>query len=453
MSSNRGIFRVDKAALAGLFEEAPPQDALRLAWFDETDGMPSRECNGGSHPAGWRGRDGTLYFPTIRGVAVVDPRRLGKDPPIPMPVIEQVRADQQALDPRSEPVLPPGTRVLDFHFAAPGFTAPHKVRYRVRLDGFDQEWIDADERRSATYTNLLPGEYRFRVRAGTEAGAWGDREDVFAFRIPPAFYQTRWFWAASTLLLTFLAWGAYRYRVYQLLRASQLRMLEAKSAEMEHFLDTVAHDLKSPLFTVRGFLGHLENDLKSGAAERVDSDLRQIRAATEKMSHMVEELLELSRLGRVESRPEESAASELVSEALDAVAGRIVERGVEVDVAPDLPTLYGDRSRLVQVLQNLIENAVKYMGTQESPRIEIRGRSAGGEDVLSVRDNGMGIDPDRLDEVFDLFTKLDAASDGSGVGLALVHRVVELHGGRVWAESEGEGRGTTFFVALPRKSV
>ncbi len=136
------------------------------------------------------------------------------------------------------------------------------------------------------------------------------------------------------------------------------------------------------------------------------------------------------------------------------VAGQIAERGAEVEIEPDLPVVYGDRSRLLEVFQNLVDNAVKFMGDQPAPRIEIGSRTApgvgaGGEAVLYVRDNGRGIDPRYHAKIFGLFERLDIGTEGTGIGLALVQRIVELHGGRIWVESEGTGRGSTFYFTLP----
>ncbi|HET6824008.1 MAG TPA: ATP-binding protein, partial [Anaerolineales bacterium] len=131
------------------------------------------------------------------------------------------------------------------------------------------------------------------------------------------------------------------------------------------------------------------------------------------------------------------------------VQGRILAHGIRISIAPDLPTVYGDRPRLTEVLQNLIDNAAKFMGDQKEPHIEI-GRD-GEEDskpILYVRDNGIGIAPEHFDRVFGLFNKLDPKTDGTGIGLALVKRIVEVHGGRIWVESE-VGKGSTFFFTLP----
>ena len=225
--------------------------------------------------------------------------------------------------------------------------------------------------------------------------------------------------------------------------------LESKNTELEQFTYTVSHDLKSPLVTIRGFLGLLREDLSVGKAERVESDLIRIDTAAEKMGRLLEELLELSRIGRFIDAPQEVSLSEVAYEAVELIEGPIRECGAKVEIASDLPTVYGDRRRFLQMFQNLLENAVKFMGPQTEPRIAVSVRADGGEPVCCVEDNGVGIAPRYFDKIFDLFQRLDPTIEGTGVGLALVRRIIELHGGRIWVESEGQGRGCTVCFTLP----
>ncbi len=232
-------------------------------------------------------------------------------------------------------------------------------------------------------------------------------------------------------------------------RKKLISELENKNAELERFTYTVSHDLKSPLFTIRGFLGYVEQDALSGNRERLKSDIQRITNAAEKMQRLLNELLELSRIGRLRNESAYFSFRELVSEALELVHGRLMEHKITVQIQADLPQVYGDRPRLVEVLQNLLDNAAKFMGDQARPCIEIG--QAGAEDgkpVFYVRDNGLGIAPEHHDRIFGLFNKLDPKSDGTGVGLALVRRILEVHGGRVWIQSE-VGKGSTFFFTLP----
>jgi signal transduction histidine kinase len=234
-------------------------------------------------------------------------------------------------------------------------------------------------------------------------------------------------------------------------RKELIAELESKNAELERFTYTVSHDLKSPLFTIRGFLGYLERDALSGNQERLKADIQRISDATDKMQRLLNELLELSRIGRVKNESQTIRFGELAREVLDLVQGRMMERSIVVHIDENLPTVFGDRQRLVEVLQNLLDNAAKFMGDQKEPRIEIGQRGElDGMYILYVRDNGMGIQPEHYERVFGLFNKLDPLADGTGIGLAIVKRIVEVHGGRIWVESE-MGKGSAFYFTLPEQ--
>jgi signal transduction histidine kinase len=169
------------------------------------------------------------------------------------------------------------------------------------------------------------------------------------------------------------------------------------------------------------------------------------------MERLLNELLELSRIGRLVNPPSETPFAKIVEEALSLTRGRLMAGHIRVNVEEDLPVVSGDRPRLVEVLQNLIDNAAKFMGEQPAPLIEIGARRHGDEQVFFVRDNGIGIEPAYRDRVFGLFDKLDPHSEGTGVGLALAKRIVEVHRGRIWVESEGRGKGSMFCFTLPVK--
>jgi signal transduction histidine kinase len=233
-------------------------------------------------------------------------------------------------------------------------------------------------------------------------------------------------------------------------REKLIQKLEAQNAELERFNYTVSHDLKTPLVTIKGFLGYLEEDIRTGNVERLKKDSQRIANAVDKMNELLRDLLELSRIGRLINPPQQIDTVQLVREAVEIVRGRLEERRVTVHVNPDLPSIHGDKPRLLEVLQNLLDNAAKYMGDQPQPKIEIgQNGEEGTNAVFFVRDNGMGIAPEYHERIFGLFNKLDATSEGTGIGLALVKRIVEFHGGRIWVESE-LGKGSTFYFTMPR---
>jgi PAS domain S-box-containing protein len=233
-------------------------------------------------------------------------------------------------------------------------------------------------------------------------------------------------------------------------RESLIRELEAKNAELERFGYTVTHDLKAPLVTIRGFADYVEKDARQGRTDRLVADARRITDAVAKLQQLLDQLFELSRAGRPVGPPVAVPAGELVQEALRLVNGRRAAARVRVEVAASLPVVFGDRARLVQVFQNLLDNAMKFAADAAEPLVTVEARPpVEGKAVLAVRDNGVGIEPRHRDRVFELFEKLEPRAEGSGVGLALVKRVVESHGGRVWLESEGRGAGTTACITLP----
>ncbi len=225
--------------------------------------------------------------------------------------------------------------------------------------------------------------------------------------------------------------------------------LETRNTDLEHFVRTVTHDLKSPLITIKGFLALLRRDAVTGDRELLSDDIRQIGRAADRLLQLLDELWEYHRIGQCANLPEEVPLGALARQALDLALRQIDGRGLEVVIAPDLPSVTGDASRLLQVFQQLFGNALRFMGNQESPRIEVSVREGEGEAICCVRDNGAGIEPRDHQRIFKMFKRLETGKGGTGAGLALVKRIVEVHDGRVWVESEGRGTGSTFCFTLP----
>jgi PAS domain S-box-containing protein len=231
-------------------------------------------------------------------------------------------------------------------------------------------------------------------------------------------------------------------------RERLIKDLEMRNAEMERFVYTISHELRTPLVTAQAYTGLLRRDLERRASEKVAADLHFIENAVSLMARLLEDTLELSRTGRVMNPPEDVPFSALVRDALVQLAEQLKWGGVEVAVAEDLPTVHVDRTRLVEVLVNLIENSIKFMGDQPKPKIEIGYRTADNEPVFFVKDNGVGLDKSQHEKVFQLFYRVDQKSKGAGAGLTIVKRIIEVHNGRIWVESE-EGKGCTVWFTLP----
>jgi len=235
-----------------------------------------------------------------------------------------------------------------------------------------------------------------------------------------------------------------------------LKELAAKNAELETFVFSVSHDLKTPIVTIEGFMGALREDFGNLISEEGEKYLNYIGDATQKMELLINDLLELSRIGRLRLKKTEFSLADLIQETITGLQPQIEARNIQVTVSQDLPLVYGEKKRLTQVMENLLSNAIKYIGKENPcPRIEVGAQEQDNQMVIFVRDNGVGIEKTYFEKIFDVFQRLPSAKkieQGTGVGLAIVKRVIEYHEGKVWVESE-PGKGTTFFFTLKEKEA
>lgn len=240
------------------------------------------------------------------------------------------------------------------------------------------------------------------------------------------------------------------YTLYDITKIEELLVeLQNKNNELESFTYTVSHDLKAPLITIGGFVGYLEKAILAGNPQQARKDVQRITHAVVKMQRLLNELLELSRVGRFTNQPTIESMGKIAMEAVRMLDDQLRRNNINIQIEENMPTLEVDRSRFVEVYQNLVENAIKFMGGQTSPEIRIGAERKAEELVFFVSDNGMGIEPVYHERIFGLFNKLDAKTDGTGIGLALVKRIIEFHGGRVWVESDGEN-GADFRFTLSK---
>ncbi len=232
LSGNRGVTRVSKAALDAVARGAA--DTVSVVLYTRTDGMPASECNGGLNPAGMRGADGRLWFPTVGGLAVVDPERMYRSEVPPPMRVEQVLIEGHAVDPAGPLELTAGTQHLEIHYTALSFIAPDRMRFRYRLEGFEETWIEAGTRRAAHYTNLPPGNYRFVVSACNADGVWNEQGAELTLSKRPYLHQMPVFWGGVALLVLVGFWALYRIR---------LRQMERRQRELEDLVEQRSRQL------------------------------------------------------------------------------------------------------------------------------------------------------------------------------------------------------------------
>ncbi len=487
LSSNKGIFRVRRSDLDAVAEGK--RAAFSGLALGRADGMPADQCNGASSPAGWHARDGRLWFPTVRGVVVVEPGRLRRNLLPPPVVVDAVVAGGRVLSPAGAAELPGGTGKLEVRYDALSFLVPSRVRFRYRLEGWDASWVEAGTRREAFYTNLPPGSYRFRVVAANNDGVWNEQGAAWAFRLRPRLHQTWPFRLGVAAAAVALGAGLYAARVRGLRtrqtllerlveertrslseekeRAEALRArAEAASSAAEEasraksqFLANMSHELRTPLNAVIGYTELLAEDARTRGDAAATGDLERIRSAADHLLALIDDVLDLSKIeaGRMEVRATAVDVADLFAEVERTVEPLVEGHGsrLVVEVAPGVGTMLTDHVRLRQILLNLLSNAAKFTERGTVRLTAVREERLGeGWLVFEVWDTGIGMTPAQVARLFAPFTQADATTSrrygGTGLGLALSRRLARLLGGDVTVESV-EGKGSTFRVEVPER--
>jgi PAS domain S-box-containing protein len=327
-----------------------------------------------------------------------------------------------------------------------------------RILGFTPEELYEDH---TLLLNSLREEDRPSFREFWESVKRGDPPETLEICMVAASGEPRWIYQSNVLVtdesgvplaLEAICTDITERKRIESEREALIADLKAKNGELELFTYTVSHDLRSPLVTIRGFADGLKEDLASGDMGRVGEDVQRIISAAEKMNLLLRDLLELSRVGRIMNSSSEIFLPELIGEVRELLHAEISGSGAVIELREPLPVVRGDFPRIREVFQNLIENAIKFTSRGETPRILIGSERRNGEEVIYVRDKGIGIDPSQRERIFGLFQKIDRNQPGTGLGLALARRIIEVHGGRIWVESPGEGGGATFCLTIPVKA-
>jgi signal transduction histidine kinase len=353
--------------------------------------------------------------------------------------------------------------IFSFEFAALSYANPEKNRYRYKLEGLEPDWNEVNSKqRLAIYTNLDPGHYVFRVQASNNDGVWNEAGVSVPITITPPWWGRWWFRSAAAAALLALAFGGYQWRVSNIERRSQelerqvaerTAQLKAANKELEAFAYSVSHDLRTPLRHVDGFLELLQQRTAGTLDERSQHYMDTISDSARRMGQLIDDLLTFSRMGRNEMIKTSVDLGALVAEVIGEFAPETQGRTVNWHIA-SLPIVTGDRAMLRLALVNLLSNALKFTRQRQPTEIEIGCLpNQDNEIIVFVRDNGVGFDMAYADKLFGVFQRLHLADEfeGTGIGLANIRRIVQRHGGRVWAEGI-VNQGATFYVSLPHKT-
>ncbi|OAI57414.1 hypothetical protein AYO49_02040 [Verrucomicrobiaceae bacterium SCGC AG-212-N21] len=459
LGCNRGIMRIDRRELDAVASGAAD---LHLIAFGRNEGLTRTQCSGGTSPTVIKTRDGRLLFPTVGGIAEIDPQAIQNLAPAPLLAdVERVSVDGRPRSLDTPLVIQPDEHRLEFSYTAPALRGGEWVRFRHRLDGRDTEWTSAGSRRTASYDGLRPGNYVFRVEASDGRGNWHAADTTLAFKVQPYFWQTLWFQLGAACAVIGVngaaAWlHARRKHRVQLAAMEHTRQHEAELAHasrvslLGELSASISHELKQPLAAIlsnaQAALRFLSND--PADLEEVRSSLKDIATADRRANEIIERMRAMMKKGAVDMELRDLNTD--IEQVLRLMRDEFMERGVTVttQLASDLLPVSGDHIQIQQVMLNLMINGCDAMHDKPAHERElvVQTRNSGVSHVqVSVIDHGTGVPSGLLEKVFEPF--YSTKQSGLGMGLSICQAIIKAHGGQLWASNNPDG-GATFHFTL-----
>ena len=439
MSSNRGIHRVSKQELNDFADGKIPK--LSSISYDERDGMPNAECNGGRLPAAIRTNDGKFWFPTMGGVAIVDPEAERVNPSPPPVVIENVLIDRKTIDsqflqsairnPQTAIELSPGQSSLEVNYTGLSLVKSEQVKFKYKLEGFEENWVEAGTVRVANYSYLPHGEYSFRVIAANANGVWNMQGASVKLVVQPFFYQTWWFLGLATVAVALLVWLIYHNRVSHLKEIAETKtqfsrqLIESQEAERKRIASELHDGLGQSLVIIknRAMLGLNKGDDR----ERVAKELGDI---SESASQALDEVREITNNLRPQLL-DRLGLTKAIRAMLDKTAG-VVEIDAEVD---DIDGLFSENQEIsvYRIIQESVNNVIKHSNASNAV---VTAKRVNNDVTIVVQDNGKGFDTANVN------------AERRNMGLVGLKERAQLLYGEFSVDSK-IGEGTTIRVNIP----
>jgi signal transduction histidine kinase len=459
ITTNKGVCRFDYKQ--GKFKN-----------FTKADGLQSNEF---SDRSVLKTKEGALLMGGTKGFNIVYPEKITENKSIPDVLITDLKIFNKSVKPGAEnsPLIQSITEtktltfsnkqsVLTFYFAVMDFTAPEKNQYAYKMEGFDKDWIYSGNKREATYTNLNPGEYVFRVKGSNNDGFWNETGTSIRITILPPWWSTWWFRLIIISSIIFIFVYIFLSRVRHLKNQKILleKLVAIKTSELhelnvskDKFFSIIAHDLKNPFSSIIGLSEILKEEIKSGDTATMENYAGLINNSAVQTFRLLENLLEWanSQRGKISFNPVPINLGELFNEEFSMLNEMAIKKNIElINSFNDNLTIIADKNMIKTILRNLISNAIKF--THKNGKVEVKAMTENQHVEISVSDSGIGMTQETIAKLFridsNLSTRGTENEKGTGLGLFLCREFVEKHGGRIWAESE-VGTGSTFKLILP----
>lgn len=484
MSSNHGIFKIDKQDLNNYLDGN--SDYFDLVYFGKGEGIRNPEANGAFQKGGLRTSNGTFWFSTQEGVAVIpiEPNQTNKIPPTVL--INNFESDGRLYPPDSVEFTP-GTSAFEVTFKALTFVSPENTRFRYKLDGYENDWNEVINERTASYSNIPAGEYTFRVTASNNDGVWNDEEATASFSIEPFFYQQAWFYIliASLIVAGYYPVSQIRYRYLMRQQEKLKNVIEKQTAQLrkekneieeqskiikkqaqeleesnktkDRFFSLIAHDLRNPFQAILGYSEMLLHDVEEADRNDLKSGLKHIHTSSKSLLTLVEHLLDWASLntGKIKPHPEQVNLKELIERTHQLFEHIADQKNISLSYHAEQDLMFiGDLNMLQTVFRNLTSNAIKF--TPENGDVSLHLYSKSEQYIIEIRDNGIGM-PEKL---IAKLLQLDANTSrigtnnekGTGLGLLICMEMIHLHNGDISIDSS-ENEGTTFTITLPAEGL
>lgn len=462
ISGNGGIMRASKKDLNNVADGVVSE--LQVISYDENDGMLNREANGGVQSAGILSSDKKLWFPTQKGISIIDPYSLesSQSAQTPSPILESFEVSDQKtfLEGESKIRLPKGERSVRINFTAPNFTNQERTQFSYKMEAVNSSWQKADLTRQAVFTNIPPGEHEFILTA--ERIGSKPIQKVLLISIPFLFYETLWFKIILVLLGTGIIFTAYTQRVSRLeerekklkhLVNEQTQELQEAAEQKQRFFTGITHELKTPLSLIVGPLNDLSENPENVSPSLLKNRLSMMQRNSHRLQHLVNQILDVSKLNadaiKLTLHPVDFP--EITKQIAGQFQSQLDQEEIRLSIFSDdiEEHIYIDQEAWERIVINLLTNAIKFSPQQSTITVKIFNEK---ENVqLSIKDEGPGIKEEDRKKVFEYLYQAEGAkaAEGTGIGLFLVKGLVEHMGGTIALESK-EGEGATFILTLKK---